>query len=137
MKTRSTARPFILVVEDEPDVARLLAFHLQRQGYRVGHAGDGQVALNAAFESHPDLIILDLMLPKIDGFEVCRMFRASPVSARTPILMLTALATTPAKIRALSLGADDYLTKPFAVAELLARVKTLLVRRPQPIVTGL
>jgi DNA-binding response OmpR family regulator len=121
-------RKFILIVEDEPDAARLVAFHLQRAGYQVGQAGAGQEALNAAFESRPDLIILDLMLPKLDGFEVCRMLKTSPISRHVPILMVTALAATASKIRGFSLGADDYLTKPFEVAELLARIKALLSR---------
>lgn len=121
---------FILIVEDEPDVTRLVSYHLKRAGYRVGHAGDGQAALNASFELRPDLIILDLMLPKIDGFEVCRMLRASPTCEYVPILMLTALATTSSKVRGFSLGADDYLTKPFEMRELLTRV-TVLVRRSE------
>lgn len=118
---------FVLIVEDDPDVTHLLTFHLHRQGYEVGHADDGQEALNAVFECRPDLVILDLMLPKLDGFEVCRMLKASPVARHIPILMLTARSETIDKVKGFDLGASDYMTKPFDIAELLARVRALLL----------
>jgi DNA-binding response OmpR family regulator len=119
---------FILVAEDEPDAARLLRFHLQRQGYRVAVAPDGLTAINDIIESKPDLVILDLMLPRLHGLEVCRLVKASPVIRQVPILILTALASTEEKVAGFEMGADDYLTKPFETAELLARVRTLLRR---------
>lgn len=126
MGTTTDRRKFVLVAEDDPDMVRLLVFHLQRQGYRVGHAPDGLAAINDTFESQPDLIILDLMLPKLHGFEVCRLLKSSPTSRQIPIIMVTALATIENKLKGLGLGADDYITKPFAVPELVARVKTRL-----------
>ena len=126
MRTVTDRRKFVLVAEDEPDVVRLLAYHFQRQGYRVGHAPDGLAAINDTFESCPDLIILDLLLPKLHGLEVCRLLKSSPLSRHIPIIMVTALATTSDKLKGFGLGADDYLTKPFQVAELVARVKTRL-----------
>ena len=124
-------QPVILIVEDEPDVARLLAYRLRRRNFQTVTAADGQAGLNTALELQPDLVILDLMLPKFHGLEVCRMLKASPTTRDVPVLILTAVAETADKVRAFACGADDYLTKPFAVAELLARVETLLLRRPQ------
>jgi DNA-binding response OmpR family regulator len=121
-------RPVILVVEDEPDAATMLEFQLRRQGYRVRCAADGQEALNAVFESQPDLVVLDLMLPKLDGFEVCRMMKISPHSRHIRVILLTARTAVADKLRAFNLGADDYITKPFSIHELLARVKMLLQR---------
>src|SRR2546425_5831113 len=118
---------FILIVEDEGDAARLLAYHLQRRGYDTAIAADGRAALNAAFEHWPDLIILDLMLPELHGFEVCRLLKSSPL-ASVPIIMLTALAATEHELKGFKLGTDDYLTKPYEMAELLARVQVLLGR---------
>ncbi len=131
-------QPFVLVADDEPDAVRLVSFHLRRQGYRVGHAADGLEALNGVFEGHPDLLVLDLMLPKLDGLEVCRMLRTSPGVRGTPVLMLTARASLEDKLRGFGVGADDYLTKPYELTELLARVEALLARgrRPRPIVGG-
>ena len=123
-------QPVILIVEDEPDVARLLAYRLRRRNFQTVTAADGQAGLNTALELQPDLVILDLMLPKFHGLEVCRMLKASPTTRDVPVLILTAVAKTADKVRAFACGADDYLTKPFAVAELLARVETLLLRRP-------
>src|SRR2546422_3071938 len=112
-----TSKALILMVEDESDGARLLAFHLQRRGYATEIAADGRTALNYAFERRPDLIILDLMLPELHGFEVCRLLKSSPL-ASVPIIMLTALAATEHKLKGFKLGADDYLTKPYELAEL-------------------
>jgi len=115
----------ILVVEDEPALVETLAYNLTRQGYRVFTATDGLAALDIARRERPDLIMLDLMLPGLDGFEVCRILRQE-MSA--PILMLTARTEEVDKVVGLEVGADDYLTKPFSMRELLARVKALLRR---------
>lgn len=116
----------ILIAEDEPDTANLLQFHLQRRGYRTTVASDGLNALNLSFERHPDLVILDLMLPKLHGFEVCRLLKTSPSTRHIPVFLLTAMASTENKVQGFSLGANEYMTKPFEVSELLARVESLL-----------
>jgi DNA-binding response OmpR family regulator len=115
----------ILVVEDEPALQDTLEYNLVRQGYEVLQATDGQRAIKLARQERPDLIILDLMLPGIDGFEVCRLLRQE---MSQPILMLTARDEEVDKVVGLEMGADDYLTKPFSMRELLARVKALLRR---------
>ncbi|MEM7131127.1 MAG: response regulator transcription factor [Chloroflexota bacterium] len=115
----------LLVVEDEPTLLETLEYNLQRQGYTVFTATDGQDALTLARSSAPDLIILDVMLPNLDGFEVCRILRQE---TNVPILMLTARSEEVDKIVGLEVGADDYLTKPFSMRELLARVKAHLRR---------
>ena len=116
----------ILIAEDEPDTANLLQFHLQRRGYHTTVASDGVNALNLSFERRPDLVILDLMLPKLHGFEVCRMLKASPSTCHIPVFMLTAAASTENKVEGFRMGANDYMTKPFAMPELLARIESLL-----------
>lgn len=115
----------ILVVEDEPTLLETLAYNLERQGYEALTAADGLTALKVAREGHPDLIVLDIMLPGLDGLEVCRVLRQE---TNVPILMLTARADEIDKVVGLELGADDYLTKPFHMREFLARVKALLRR---------
>lgn len=115
----------ILVVEDEPSLQDTLAYNLTRQGYSVETAGDGLAALETARRTHPDLIVLDIMLPKMDGFEVCRILRQE---MRTPILILTARDEEIDRVIGLEMGADDYLTKPFSMREFLARVKAQLRR---------
>lgn len=115
----------ILVVEDEPALQETLAYSLTRQGYSVESASDGLAALDAARRMHPDLIILDLMLPGIDGFEVCRILRQE---MNVTIIMLTARDDEVDRVIGLEMGADDYVTKPFSVRELLARVKAHLRR---------
>lgn len=115
----------ILVVEDEETLLETLAYNLTRQGYRVLTAGDGNTALDLAREEQPDAIVLDIMLPGIDGFEVCRILRKE---MSVPILMLTARDEEVDKIVGLEVGADDYMTKPFSMRELTARVKALLRR---------
>ncbi|MBC7224613.1 MAG: response regulator transcription factor [Anaerolineae bacterium] len=115
----------VLVVEDDQTLLETLEYNLSRQGYQVLTAADGPTALKVAREEHPDLIILDIMLPGLDGFEVCRILRRE---ANMPILMLTARADEIDRVVGLELGADDYLTKPFHMRELLARVKALLRR---------
>ncbi len=115
----------ILVVEDETSLLESLAYTLNRQGYKVLEAMDGYQALKVAREQRPDLTLLDVMLPGIDGFEVCRILRQEMTQ---PILMLTARDDEVDKVVGLEMGADDYLTKPFSMRELLARVKALLRR---------
>ncbi|MGE5589299.1 MAG: response regulator YycF [Bacillota bacterium] len=117
----------ILVVDDEKPIAEILKFNLEREGYRVVVAYDGEEALEAARAHHPDLMILDIMLPKLDGFAVCREIRKD---SDVPILMLTAKDQEVDKVLGLELGADDYVTKPFSPREIMARVKAILRRRP-------
>jgi two-component system response regulator VicR len=118
----------ILLVEDEKTLAKALKFNLEKEGFRVEVAFDGEEALNAMSGEEPDLVILDLMLPKIDGYEVCRSIRRS---SDVPIIMLTARDEDIDKILGLELGADDYMTKPFNTRELLARIKAILRRTVQ------
>ncbi len=115
----------VLIVEDEPTLLETLEYNLARQGYAVYTVADGLTALEVARRERPDVIVLDVMLPGIDGFEVCRILRQE---MNVPILMLTARADEVDKIVGLEVGADDYLTKPFSMRELLARVKALLRR---------
>jgi DNA-binding response OmpR family regulator len=116
----------ILVVDDEPNLADTVAYNLRRDGYEVEAVGDGPAALDAVRARPPDAIVLDLMLPGIDGLEVCRRVRRT---SAVPILMLTARTTETDRIVGLEVGADDYLAKPFSMRELLARVRALLRRR--------
>ena len=118
----------ILVVEDERSIADLVAEALKRQGYRVETAGDGDQALEAAETTLPDLIILDLMLPKLDGWEVCRRLREEETTRRIPIIMLTARRDEKDVVAGLELGADDYLRKPFSLAELSLKVRETMER---------
>ena len=117
--------PRILVVDDEPNITELVKLYLEREGYQVETVASGQDALSRVAASHPDLIVLDLMLPDIDGFEVCHRIRAK---SEVPILMLTARKEDVDKIVGLEIGADDYFTKPFNPRELVARVKAILRR---------
>ena len=116
----------ILLVDDEPSIIELSRMYLEREGFRIRAVQDGQAALDAVLRDHPALMVLDVMLPKLDGFEVCRRLRAS--NDPTAILMLTARDEDIDKILGLELGADDYLTKPFNPRELVARVKAILRR---------
>ena len=116
----------ILVVEDERNIVDILTFNLQREGYDTLEALDGAAGLRLALERDPDLILLDLMLPKMDGFQVCRTLREQ--GRATPIIMLTAREEETDKVLGLELGADDYITKPFSMRELLARVKSNIRR---------
>ena len=131
--------PLILVVDDEPKVARLARDFLEKNGFRVLTAGDGQSALATARREKPDLVILDLMLPTIDGREVCRILRRE---SDVPIIMLTALSEEIDQVTGLEIGADDYVTKPFSLRTLVARVRSLLrrtsgeVRSPEVIRAG-
>ncbi|MFO3796084.1 MAG: response regulator transcription factor, partial [Anaerolineales bacterium] len=119
----------ILIVDDDADTLRLVGLMLQRQGYEVIVASDGPQALQKAEEEEPDLILLDVMMPGMDGYEVARRLRANPITASTPILMFTAKAQIDDKLVGFESGADDYLTKPTHPAELQAHVRALLARR--------
>jgi two-component system, OmpR family, response regulator len=115
----------ILIVEDDPNLRETLKYNLRKEGYDVATAGDGEQAIEVARREKPDLLILDIMLPKLSGFEVCRILRKEMT---VPILMLTAKADETDKIVGLEIGADDYMTKPFSMRELLARVRAMLRR---------
>src|SRR5512144_2914770 len=115
----------ILVVEDEPALRDTLSYNLKKDGFAVEAVGDGRTALDSARSLKPDLIVLDLMLPEIDGFEVCRVLRQE---MNTPVLMLTARDDEIDRVVGLEVGADDYMTKPFSMRELIARVKAMLRR---------
>ena len=121
-------KPRILVVDDEPEAVELVEFNLKQAGYAVTTAGDGAEALKKARAQTPDLIVLDVMLPEMDGFEICKMLRLDPATAQVPIIMLTAKAAEIDRVLGLELGADDYLTKPFSPRELLLRIKKILAR---------
>jgi two-component system alkaline phosphatase synthesis response regulator PhoP len=118
----------VLVVDDERDITALVAYHLEREGFRVLEAHDGLQALELVKRERPNLVILDLMLPAMSGLDVCRRLRKEPETTWLPILMLTARADETDKVLGLELGGDDYLTKPFGPRELVARVKALLRR---------
>jgi DNA-binding response OmpR family regulator len=118
----------ILVVEDDPDIADLVARYLEREGYLVERAASGREGLNLVAAKPPALLILDLMLPEVDGLEVCRLVRGTERTAAIPIIMLTARAEESERIVGLEVGADDYIAKPFSPNELVARVRALLRR---------
>jgi DNA-binding response OmpR family regulator len=118
----------ILIVEDDPDIAELVARYLEKAGFVTERAASGREALKAIAAKAPGLLILDLMLPHVDGLEVCRVVRANDATAAIPIIMLTARAEESERIVGLELGADDYLAKPFSPNELVARVRALLRR---------
>jgi phosphate regulon transcriptional regulator PhoB len=128
----TTKKPKILVVDDEPDVVELIQFNLKGAGYDVVTAADGEEALAKAHTTPPELIVLDVMLPEVDGLEVCKRLRNDPHTSAIPIVMLTAKAAEIDRVLGLELGADDYITKPFSPRELVLRVKGLLRRAEQP-----
>jgi len=115
----------VLVVDDEKTLVKALSFNLEKEGFRVEQAYDGEEALNKVFDLKPDIVVLDLMLPEVDGFDVCRQIRKK---LEVPIIMLTARSEDIDKVLGLELGADDYLTKPFNSRELVARIKAILRR---------
>jgi two-component system phosphate regulon response regulator PhoB len=119
----------ILVVDDEPDARELIQYNLKTAGYEVITAADGEEALKKACAANPSLVVLDVMLPEVDGLEVCKRLRREPATAAVPIIMLTAKAAEIDRVLGLELGADDYVTKPFSPRELVLRVKALLRRR--------
>lgn len=126
--TGNLAKPTILVVEDEAPLLTLLRYNLEKQGFRVEEAADGQEALLRVSETKPDLILLDWMLPALSGLEVCRQIRRRPATRDLPIIMVTARTEDQDAVRALDTGADDYISKPFAMEALLARIRALLRR---------
>jgi len=118
----------ILIVEDEKDIVKMLEYNLKKEGFRILSAYDGEDAIDLATREHPDIVLLDLMLPGIDGLEVCKSLKAEKKSKDIPIIMLTAKSQEADKVLGLELGADDYVTKPFSPRELLARIKVVLRR---------
>jgi two-component system phosphate regulon response regulator PhoB len=122
------ARPRVLVVEDEPSLVEMLRYNLERQGFRVAHAADGEEAMALIAEQRPDLVLLDWMLPLVSGLEVCRRIRRASATRSLPVIMLTARTEDQDAVRALDVGADDYVAKPFSVDALLARMRALLRR---------
>jgi two-component system alkaline phosphatase synthesis response regulator PhoP len=126
------AKQSILVVEDEDDIRELLRYNLAKEGYQVTGSASGEEALKAIRVSLPDLLLLDLMLPGMDGLEVCRFLRQDPQTRNLPIVMLTAKGEEADIVAGLELGADDYVTKPFSLRVLLARLRAVLRRRSTP-----
>ena len=122
-------RPVVLVADDDDDIRDLVAFRLDRAGYEVLRAGDGQEALDLAKEHRPDLAVLDVMMPKLTGYDVTRELRADPATSRIPVILLTARVQEADVARGFEAGADDYVKKPFSPQELKARVQAVLGRR--------
>jgi two-component system phosphate regulon response regulator PhoB len=120
----------VLIIEDEKDILDLVEYHLKQSRYQVLRATDGGVGLELAIKNRPDLIILDLMLPGMDGKDVCRALKSNPVTQTIPVLMLTAKVEELDRVVGFELGADDYVTKPFSPQELVLRIKAILRRRP-------
>ncbi len=132
MDRETVAKPMVMVVEDEAALATMLRYNLEKEGYRVCEAADGEEALTLMAERKPDLVVLDWMLPVLSGIEVCRQIRRKPCARATlPVIMLTARGEEGDKVRGLNTGADDYMTKPFSLPELMARIRALL-RRAKP-----
>ena len=128
----------VLIVEDEHDLIKLVKYNLEKEGFRVNYTSDGSLAMAEMRRDPPDLVILDLMLPGMDGLEICRQIRRHDKYSTTPILMLTARSEEADRVVGLELGADDYVTKPFSMRELIARVRALLRRHePAPARTAL
>src|SRR5580692_10667035 len=124
-------KPLVLIVEDEAPLVTLLRYNLEKEGFQVCEAADGEEALVQIAERKPDVVLLDWMLPLVSGIEVCRQIRRSPASRTLPVIMLTARGEEADKIRGLNSGADDYITKPFSPSELIARVRAVM-RRAKP-----
>ncbi len=118
----------VLVVDDESEVRESIDEFLQDHNYAVCEAGDGEEALAKTFTEKPDLILLDLRLPKVDGYQVCQTLKGNPITSSIPIIMITALNATPQKVKGIEYGADDYISKPFDLDELLARIKMIMRR---------
>jgi DNA-binding response OmpR family regulator len=124
------AKQKVLVIEDEPDLVEVLQYNLDREGYKVITCRDGEQGLSRIRTDDPDLVVLDLMLPGLDGVEVCRRVKSDPVTRHIPIIMVTAKGEESDVVLGLGLGADDYVTKPFSPKELLARIRVVLRRGP-------
>ena len=125
----------VLIVEDEEALSDLLSYNLEKEGFEVAVCSDGQDALVMVDEEHPDVVLLDWMLPHVSGIEICRQLRARVETREIPIVMLTARGEEEDRVRGLDLGADEYITKPFSMTELVARIKAIL-RRASPMVAG-
>lgn len=125
-----------MVVDDEPDIVELVAFNLRAEGYDVATAASGSEALEQARALHPDLIVLDLMLPELDGMAVCEILHRLPATALIPVIMLTAWKSEISRLIGLQTGATDYITKPFSPRDLVARVKQVLNSVPAPVETS-
>ena len=124
----ASAKPLVLVVEDEAALATMLRYNLEKSGFRVEEAADGQEALTRIAETTPDLVLLDWMLPAMSGLEVCRQIRRRPATRDLPVIMVTARTEDQDAVRGLNTGADDYITKPFSTEALIARMRALLRR---------
>ena len=131
MRPAAATRPYALIVEDEPALVELIRYNLIKEGYEVSIAGDGEEALLLIEERQPDIVLLDWMLPKLAGIEVARRLRSKSTTRNLPIIMLTARAEESDRIRGLDIGADDYMTKPFSMSELTARIRAVM-RRIRP-----
>lgn len=132
---RTALAPHVLLVEDEPAQREMLAYNLEAEGFRVTQAASGDEGLHALQDDPPDVLVLDWMLPGVSGIEICRRLRARPETRGLPVIMLSARSEEVDRVRGLETGADDYVTKPYAVAELLARVRAQL-RRVRPSTVG-
>ena len=130
-----SAQPTVLIVEDEPAQREVLVYNLEAEGYRVCTAETGEEALMLVAEENPDLVVLDWMLPELSGIEVCRRLRARPETRAVPVIMLSARSEEADRIRGLETGADDYMVKPYSIAEMIARIRTQL-RRTRPATVG-
>lgn len=130
-RSNASRKPLILIAEDEASLMTLLRYNVEKEGFRAAEAHDGEEALLLAAEDTPDLVILDWMLPKVSGIEVCRRLRGRAETKNIPIVMLTARGEEADRVRGLDTGADDYITKPFSMTELLARVRAVM-RRIRP-----
>ncbi len=128
MSESGAARPLVLVVEDEAAMATMLRYNLEKQGFRVDEATDGEEALTRISETPPDIVLLDWMLPVMSGLEVCRQIRRRPATRDLPVIMVTARTEDQDAVRGLNTGADDYITKPFSTEALIARMRALLRR---------
>ncbi len=126
-----SAQNHIVCIEDEEDIQEIIAFNLERAGYKVSLAGDGAQGLALVQDCMPDLVLLDVMLPSMNGMQVCQQLKANSETAGVPIIMLSARSEEDDIVKGLTRGADDYITKPFSQAELMARIKVALRRKPQ------
>jgi two-component system phosphate regulon response regulator PhoB len=131
VRITTATKPYALIVEDESAVAELIRYNLEKEGYEVEVATDGEEALLMTEERLPDIMVLDWMLPKLAGIEVCRRLRSKPTTRNLPVIMLTAKTEEADRVRGLDVGADDYMVKPFSVSELVARIRAVL-RRIRP-----
>jgi two-component system, OmpR family, phosphate regulon response regulator PhoB len=124
----TSSRPLVLIVEDEAALMTMLRYNLEKQGFRVEEAGDGEEALSRITELKPDMVLLDWMLPHLSGIEVCRQIRRRPATRELPVIMITARSEDQDAVRGLNTGADDYVTKPFSTEALVARMRALMRR---------